>query len=289
MTAIAWTTIKTAIHAWFVAGSGLAAGRVLWGRHINRPAGSDAFITLRMREDGAIGQDWTDYEANPLTVAATAITSVDFATGVFTRAAHGRSTGDGPIRLTSSDTLPAGAELATDYWVIRLTANTFKLAESHLLAIAGIAIVLTDAGLGVHTYTGTAATLAAGAEIASKTRGARRLVLEATCFPPMPADGVVLDASEAHAILSEVKSAAMVPARRGALRVGGVALSNVGTVVPMDGVVGSSRFEARALLTIVLFVKSEITSSETIIETVVYTPVADDNPLETVTVDLTPE
>lgn len=55
------------------------------------------------------------------------------------------------VRLTTTTTLPAGLSLATDYYVIKVTDSTFKLASSYENAIAGTAINITDAGTGTHT------------------------------------------------------------------------------------------------------------------------------------------
>lgn len=55
------------------------------------------------------------------------------------------------VRLTTTTTLPAGLSLATDYYIIRVTDSTFKLATSYANAIAGTAINITDAGTGTHT------------------------------------------------------------------------------------------------------------------------------------------
>lgn len=55
------------------------------------------------------------------------------------------------VRLTTTTTLPAGLALATDYYVIRLSDTTFKLATSYANAIAGTQIDITDAGTGTHT------------------------------------------------------------------------------------------------------------------------------------------
>lgn len=54
-------------------------------------------------------------------------------------------------RLTTTTTLPAGLALATDYYYIKVTDSTFKLATSYANAIAGTAINITDAGTGTHT------------------------------------------------------------------------------------------------------------------------------------------
>lgn len=57
------------------------------------------------------------------------------------------------VRLTTTTTLPAGLATATDYYVIRVSDTTFKLATSYANAIAGTAINITDTGTGTHTIT----------------------------------------------------------------------------------------------------------------------------------------
>lgn len=55
------------------------------------------------------------------------------------------------VRLTTTTTLPAGLALATDYYVIKVSDTTFKLATSYANAVAGTQINITDAGTGTHT------------------------------------------------------------------------------------------------------------------------------------------
>lgn len=55
------------------------------------------------------------------------------------------------VRLTTSGTLPAGLATATDYYTIRLSNTTLKLATSYANAIAGTAIDITSTGSGTHT------------------------------------------------------------------------------------------------------------------------------------------
>lgn len=57
------------------------------------------------------------------------------------------------VRLTTSWTLPAGLATATDYYVIRTSSTTFKLATSYANAIAWTAINITSTGTGTHTIT----------------------------------------------------------------------------------------------------------------------------------------
>lgn len=74
-------------------------------------------------------------------------------TDICTAAAHGYSTGD-RVRVSSGTTLPAGLAAATTYYVIKLTADTFKLAASDALATAGTAVDVTDTGTGTHSIVG---------------------------------------------------------------------------------------------------------------------------------------
>lgn len=67
---------------------------------------------------------------------------------------HGLFTGD-KVQLTSSGTLPAGLALLTDYYVIRVDANTIKLAASAYDAEWGNAVDITAAaGGGTHNVVG---------------------------------------------------------------------------------------------------------------------------------------
>lgn len=83
------------------------------------------------------------------------------ASDLFTATAHGLLTGDGPFQCTTTTTLPAGLSLATDYWIIRLTDDTFQLATSLANALAGTAVAITTDGTGTHTISDTASTVRA--------------------------------------------------------------------------------------------------------------------------------
>lgn len=89
-----------------------------------------------------------------VTPAAKAFTAA--ATDICTAAAHGWQTGVKLQVSNSGGALPSGLLAVTDYFVIKLTADTFKLAESLVLANAGTAVDITDAGTGTHTATPTA-------------------------------------------------------------------------------------------------------------------------------------
>lgn len=76
-------------------------------------------------------------------------------TDILTKAAHGYYTGL-KVQFSTTTTLPAGLSTSTDYFVIRLDANTFKVADTLAHAIAGTNIIdITDTGTGTQTVTPT--------------------------------------------------------------------------------------------------------------------------------------
>ena len=93
------------------------------------------------------------------TDASTAITfvdaDVDVSANTITEVGHGLYTGQ-LVQLTTSGTLPAGLSLLTNYYVIYITVDTFKLATTYTLAAAGTAVDITAAaGTGNHVVTST--------------------------------------------------------------------------------------------------------------------------------------
>lgn len=57
------------------------------------------------------------------------------------------------VRLTTSSALPSPLALATNYWTIRLTASTSRIATSYANAVAGIYVDLLTTGTGTQTMT----------------------------------------------------------------------------------------------------------------------------------------
>jgi hypothetical protein len=55
------------------------------------------------------------------------------------------------VRVSTTTTLPSPLLAATDYYLIRVTDTTYKLATTYANAIAGTAIDITTAGTGTHT------------------------------------------------------------------------------------------------------------------------------------------
>lgn len=77
---------------------------------------------------------------------------VTVGTDVIARTSHGFTTGEGPVRLSSSGTLPAGLAVDTNYWIIAVDINTIAFATSRANAIANTRVDITAAaGGGTHT------------------------------------------------------------------------------------------------------------------------------------------
>jgi hypothetical protein len=57
------------------------------------------------------------------------------------------------VQFTTTTTLPTGLSLATDYWLVRQSATTAKVATSYANALAGTVVAYTDGGTGTHTLT----------------------------------------------------------------------------------------------------------------------------------------
>jgi hypothetical protein len=95
----------------------------------------------------------------PQVIADDDVDTVDFANDELDLTSHAYANGDGPVRLTTTDTLPAGLALATDYWVTVIGANSIQLHLTRAAALAGdTPVAFTDGGSGTHTISDTAST-----------------------------------------------------------------------------------------------------------------------------------
>lgn len=75
------------------------------------------------------------------------------ATDVCASTAHGLLTGDQVVVSNSGGGLPTGLSASTYYYVIKIDADSFKLASSLANAVAGTAIDIGSTGTGTHTVT----------------------------------------------------------------------------------------------------------------------------------------
>lgn len=109
---------------------------------------------LRTQLNAVVGKNYA-VAFSPLAIglAGLAVTG-DAATNELHHVAHGWNTGDGPIQFTNSGgAVPAGINLLTDYWVIKVDADNIKIATSLALALVGTEVDLTTNGTGTTTAT----------------------------------------------------------------------------------------------------------------------------------------
>lgn len=111
-------------------------------------ANSDSFDVKKSTTLGVL----VEYTVAAATVKTFADGDVNVANNTATITSHGYYTGR-KVAATSSGTLPAGLS-ATDYYIIRVDADTIKFATSFANAAAGTAVDITAAaGGGTHTLT----------------------------------------------------------------------------------------------------------------------------------------
>ena len=257
MSAIDWTTIEAAIHSWVRLGADLSADRVIWdyegGKRPPAP-----YVEMSIADVVGIAHDWKTYEPNPLVFADITVTA-DAGTDNFTAVAHGRLTGTGPVRLTTTGTTPGGTAVATDYWVIKTGDDTFKLATTFTRSMTALPIDLTSAGTGTIKLVDTPETELQGEELTVKARGHRTATLVLQAF------GATGIGEGAVPILVDVEAALAL--HEYALDLAGVGIGNSGAVLLIEGRRGGI-LEPRARCEIQLHLASELEARETYIERV---------------------
>lgn len=95
------------------------------------------------------------WDVKTLTAKLVAASAVNTTSEQITSTAHGFYTGQ-KGQFTTSSALPGGLSTSTDYFIIKIDANTYAVASSLVNANAGTAINLTTQGTGNHTFTPTA-------------------------------------------------------------------------------------------------------------------------------------
>lgn len=131
------------------AGSTLTAAKDVY--FVTRPlAGTEDLSdsTARQTYADSIG---TAYEAADVATIATA--DVDAGTDTFTETAHNFVTGQAVVYDDGGGAAITELTDGSTYYVIKLTANTFKLATTAALAHAGTAIDISDTGNNAQTLT----------------------------------------------------------------------------------------------------------------------------------------
>lgn len=257
---VAWATIENALYTWIVNATGLAT---IWEQQ-NAPRPAAPYISLHVTEVRPLGQDWISRVDNPLVFSDITLTPVD-ASGSFTATAHGRLTGDGPVQVVTTLTLPTGVDTSTDYYVVRVDANSFKLATTLLNAMAVSPTTITFSGVGSGTIklVDTASTLRVGEAQINYARGPRAFTLTATCFATTSTG-----ASSAVSALEKATLSARLPSAQVAFYTAGMGLSGFERVQSVNGIMNFASFEPRAILTSNWFTVTEISEFGEIVSSV---------------------
>jgi len=276
--AVDWELFYSRVAQWVLAGTGLPESKILWSQNkAPRPA-ADGIVMRVMHVDFA-GDGWVDYEDNPLVFADKAMTSVDAATNTATLVGHGLSTGAGPVRVSTTGTLPGGLAVDTDYWLIAPTANTLKFAATFIdTGGADIAnapsgnpitpIDLSSAGTGTLTISCTDDTVAAGAELAYVASGQMEVVVTIECHT---VDSIGSDT--AVAVLHRLAARANLPSMIAILDEAGAGVLDLEPVKAIRGKMDALAFEPRAVLDVMFsIVADEREVNGTIIQTADLTP-----------------
>ncbi len=95
--------------------------------------------------------------------------------GVITDVAHGRRDGD-IIQFTTTDTLPTGLALLTDYFILVATDDTFNVSTSY----GGAEVDTSSAGSGTHSYTQNPSVIVTSTEINRVANSTSPIVFEDT-------------------------------------------------------------------------------------------------------------
>lgn len=275
---IDWVTTQKALQDFVVQCTGLTDAQVVWAQQqAARPPQPAIIMRLMFNDDN--NTPWVDYENQPLVIPTITVTSVDATANTFTKTAHGLSTGDGPIRMFSTGTLPANVEENVDYWVVVVNANTFKLATTYINSMTTVPVVvdLGDAGTGVITLESTDDTLRSGEEVVLKARSLLKATLTLECYTDV---GVGMNM--ATSILWRIHSKRLLPTPIEILQDANIGVVEVGPVRSMNGTMGQYLFEPRAMVDVTIYLASEDSETTTIMESV---EISSDDPETAFTVD----
>lgn len=268
MSAIEWENIQKAIQNWVVAGSGLAADHVIWMRQKIPQRATNPYIELSVETIIPPSHDWVTKELNPLVFSDKTIASVDTAADQLTITAHGLTTADGPVRFTSTASMPGGLEEDTDYWVVVDTVDKIRLASTYVHTggnnvARGLGsspnpittIDITSAGSGTIKLVKTSTTVRAGSEIKRTANGWRTVTVRAQVFS---GEGTGIQPMKiAHDVIASL------PLHIDELDAAGVGMSGFDVVEIEGGIKATDRhdgglLEPRAIVDLSVFVSSQV-------------------------------
>lgn len=114
---------------------------------------TDSSITFTTDDHSRVSVQAVCDEAVCAAAACASASAINATTNAFTKASHGLTTGL-KVQVTTSTTLPTGISALTDYFVVVVDVDTFKLSDTLAHALAGTNIIdISDVGTGTQTFT----------------------------------------------------------------------------------------------------------------------------------------
>lgn len=254
---IDWVTVQKAIHNWTTMASGLPPTSVYWGQQ-DSPRVAEPAIDMKIYAQRQEGEPWLEKSLNVIQVTPTVATGIDLPSSTLIFPSHGLRTGDGPVRLTTSSTMPGGLEQGRDYWVVVVGPNSLRFCATYYdtggnhPANPVTSISLTSGFTGTLTLSGTPKTIRAGSEILYVARSMERCTLNLECHT-----STAVGMDMAVAILHNVVARRKLPSVNKVLNNANVGVLETERVRAIHGMRSATLFEPRALLQVYLSIPSE--------------------------------
>lgn len=255
-----WDDAFPKIARWIAFGANIPNANVKWvGQGGKLP--STPWISAKLMTTRGFGSDELRFEENPLALEDDDVDGVDADADTLTVGAHAYGVDPyadddakiravGPIRFTTTGTLPSPFVIATDYWLVILDADTVMIATSRANAVEEVPVVIdiVDGGVGTHTIVGTDDTRRVLEEAKYIAQGHRVAVLSLQCF----ADDAIGD-GRGQAILERIRGSFRLPSQQERLRLIGFAVASIGAATNVGGSTsGAAALEPRAVCEVTL-------------------------------------
>lgn len=221
------------VHRWVLAATGMDPQRVIWGDSSAPPLAPKDGDYARLRVIGEAGHPaWTERLRRRFSFAQVAISGVSGSDLAVTSACPLR-TGDGPGRVLGS-TPPPPLSTASDYWVMRPSPTTLRLAASFDDAIAGVHVEITGAGALPLSIVSTTTTVRAGSELDVRTMANSEMSI-----------AIQVRGRNALSLSSRLRVAGWSPASLAVLRASNVGLLSIGPVQNVGAALDQAHYEPR--------------------------------------------
>jgi hypothetical protein len=224
---------KAGVHRWFIAATGMDAQRVPWGDSSAPPLAPKDGDYARLRVIGESGQPaWTERRRRHFPFVPVAVSGVS-GSDLAVAASCPLQTGDGPARVLGSSP-PPPLSAVVDYWVLRPSPTTLRLAASFDDAITGVHVALTGSGALPLSIVSTATTVRAGSELDVRTMANSEMSI-----------AIQIRGRNAESLALRLRVAGQSPAALAVLRASNVGLLSIGPVQNVGAALDQAHYEPR--------------------------------------------